>query len=214
MNQLVLWQQGKKTEMWWARRKKLQQARKAAVKDEGLTEKKCEWGSAKRRKRRMYERGAVWAYAYLLARYALSVRKQKAASTKASFHRWSPRVFTYKTLYCQFGLFEMEPEMEISRTHTHVRQASEKETLSDKRHVHSAAFWTASLQAFVGYSWGQRGTLSDARLGICHFKAWVKRPLRLLIVLSSLITPGLCIAPFVTAATATSTLNLSRFDPP
>lgn len=48
-----------------------------------------------------------------------------------------------------------------------------------------------------------RDSLSDARLQICLFRAWVKRPLWLLIGLSPSITPLLCIAPSIRAATAT-----------
>lgn len=71
---------------------------------------------------------------------------------KPLFHRWNPRLYLQDS-YCQFGLFEIEPETEILHTYVHaytsaIRHASERDTRPpDRRCVHSGYICTPSLQA-------------------------------------------------------------------
>lgn len=139
---------------------------------------------------------------------------------KPLFHRWNPRLYLQDS-YCQFGLFEIEPETEILHTYVHTRARIHISYKACQWKGHSSTWQTlCPLWLYLhtipagGSSWKWRGILCDTRVEICHFKVWVKRPLRLLIGLSSSITPVLCIAPFVRAATATNTLKSSSFDPP
>lgn len=169
---------------------------------------------------------AVWAYAwcYLLQKQMCFICQETGGSFyKSLFFTGETPVFTYKTLVASLAFLRLNLKQRFcTHTYTHVhaytsaiRDASERETRSpDRRCVHSGYFCTPSLQADAGNSWKWRCIFCDTRLEICHFKVWVKRPLKLLIGLSSSITPVLCIAPFVRAATATNTLKSSSFDPP
>lgn len=114
-------------------------------------------------------------------------------------------VFTYKTPTASLAFLRLNLKQ---RFHAHVTNAH------TYKPVKARLFHLTHRPSRLAAAPRQRDSLSDARLEICHFKARVKRPLRLLIGLSSSITPVLCIAPFVRAATATNTLNSSSFDPP
>lgn len=156
-------------------------------------------------------------YAYLLLKQICFICQETwGCFNKSLFSQVKPRC-----IYLQDFLLPVWPFWNWTWneyfTHTHLSQLLGMLMKTTIRSIWQTScplrFFLNSIPA--GSCWlhrGQGASPSDARLGICHFKAWVKRPLRLLIGLSSLITPGLCIALSVTVATATSTLNLSSFN--
>lgn len=184
------------------------------------------WKGEWKTKEKVRARRAVWVYAWELSRGKADVLylpgNRRLLLQKPLFTGEAP-VFTYKTLTASLAFWRLNLKQRFhtlthTRMHTYksaVRHVSRSKSPPPDSHcIHSVYFCTLSLQAVVGHGWKQGDILSDVRLEICHFKAWVKRPLWLLIGLSSSITPVLCIAPFIRAATATNTLNLSSFDLP
>jgi len=163
-------------------------------------------------------RGPVWAYewCYLLVKQMCFICQETGDCFYQSLSsQVKPHYFTYKTLTASLPFLRLNLKVGF---HAHIScEACRWNRDSPIWHT-SRPLWLFWHSLPAGSCWlqlkAERDTLSDARLEICHFKAWVKRPLRLLIGLSSSITPVLCIAPFVRDATVTNTLNLSSFDPP
>lgn len=123
-------------------------------------------------------------------------------------------VFTYKTLTASLAFLRLNLKWRL-HTHTHTQKSAVG--MPGKARLFPLTDTVSTLVIFAPRPCRPllaRDSLSDAGLEICHFKTRVKWPLWLLIGLSPSITPVLCIAPFIRAATATNTLNLSSFDLP